>query len=54
MIRRAVVVQEAVLLRELVVLKISDSNNLADLMTKYVKFAKWRRIINILLYSTLV
>jgi hypothetical protein len=49
MIRRAVVVQEAVVLKEISAIKISDAENLADVMTKYIKFSKWRRIIDILL-----
>ena len=49
MIRRAVVVQEAVLLKEIDAIKIADENNLADIMTKYTKYSKWRRTINILL-----
>lgn len=48
-IRRALVVQEAVAHKHLIAIKISDTNNLADLMTKYIKFEKWRRIIDYLL-----
>ena len=33
----------------MIAIKISDANNLADLMTKYIKFDKWRRIMNFLL-----
>ena len=49
MIRRAVVVQEAVLLRDVSVIKVSDEDNLADIFTKYVKHVKWRRFIDIIL-----
>ena len=49
MIRRAVVVQEAVLLKEIEVQHISDEDNLADLMTKYTKFTKWRKMMDVLL-----
>jgi hypothetical protein len=49
MIRRAIVVQEAVALKEIAVIKIDEENNLADLMTKYVKYDKWRRMMTILL-----
>ena len=49
MIRRAVVIQEAVLLKEIVAVKVTDDCNLADLFTKYVKYEKWRRMMDILL-----
>ena len=48
-IRRALVVQETIAHKHLIAIKISDANNLADLMTKYIKFDKWRRIMNFLL-----
>ena len=48
-IRRALVVQETIAHKHLVAVKISDVNNLADLMTKYIKFDKWRRVMDYLL-----
>ena len=38
--------------RLLTSLKISDANNLADLMTKYIKFDKWRRIMDFILNAS--
>ena len=46
MMRRAVAVQEAVALKYISALKISESDNLADIMTKYLKLVRWRRLIN--------
>ena len=42
-------VQEAVFLKEIEVQHISDEDNLADLMTKYTKFTKWRKMMDVLL-----
>ena len=42
--RRAVVIQEAVVFKILRARKISDASNLADVFTKYLKFDKWRRV----------
>ena len=49
MIRRAVVLQEAVMLSEIDVVKIGDAFNLADLFTKYVAYQKWRSLMDIIL-----
>ena len=48
-LRRAVVIQEAVALKIIKARKIGDTHNLADIFTKYIKYEKWRRMMDVLL-----
>ena len=48
-IRRVIVLQEAVAHELAAVRKIDEADNLADLLTKYLKFVRWRRHIDIIM-----
>ena len=43
---------KAVALKHIAALKISESNNLADIMTKYLKFVRWRRLMDTIMNIT--
>ena len=45
-LRRAVVIQEAIIMRVIKARKLSTARNLADIFTKYVKYVTWRRMID--------
>ena len=48
-IRRAIILQEAVVSRIVDVVKVHESRNLADLFTKYLKYSVWHHHIMVLL-----